>query len=378
MGALIAGGGIAGLTLALALSRRGVPSRVLERAKRLEETGAGVQLSPNAGHVLDGLGLSAAIDARASRPEGVRIVDAPTGRTLKRLPLGSSAERRWGAPYRVIHRADLQAVLLEAVEAAPGVELTLGAAVTGARETDGGVEAEIATADGAQIVAGDWIAGADGARSSLRRLVKLPTSVAGTGLKAWRATLPASVLPRAFDLAEVTVWLGPGAHMVVYPVRKGAEANVVVIGDDRASGPDALTSGWAAEGRELVAAGDRWTDWPLHDRLPDARVHRGRVVLLGDAAHAALPSLAQGAAFAIEDAAVLARCVAARGVAGFEDYHRARQMRTGRLQSDARRQMGIDHMSGFQALARNAALSIAPTGLLIGGLDWMYGWRDAG
>lgn len=377
--ALIAGGGIAGLTLSLALARRGRRSRIVERAPALEATGAGVQLSPNAGRALEALGLGPALDAVATRPEAVSIVDAPSGRRLKRVTLGASAERRWGAPYRVLHRADLQTVLLDAIKAAGDVEITLGAEARAVAETGDGVSLEIAHATGGgETLEGDWLAGADGLRSVIRRAVKLPTAVGGSGLKAWRAVLPASALPAAFDLAEVTLWLGPGAHLVVYPVRKGREANVVVIGDDRVSGPAALAASWASPARELIAAGPDWTPWPLHDRPPDARMHRGRVALVGDASHAAMPSLAQGAGFAIEDAAVLARLVASEAQNPFAAYQDARLMRVARLQSEARRQIRIDHLRGLAASARNTALMLAPESALLRGLDWIYGWRDAG
>lgn len=378
MGALIAGGGIAGLTLALALARRGISSQIVERAPHLEETGAGVQLSPNASRVLDDLGLGPALDERATRPDGVSIAEAVTGRRLKRISLGPAAEKRWRAPYRVIHRADLQTILLDAATASGCVDFLFGAEILAVRETATGVALELSTADGAKTLEGGWLAGADGLRSVTRKAVKLPTSVSGSGLKAWRVTLPMTLVPDAFRPDEVTLRLGPGAHMVVYPVRKGAEANVVLIGDDRAESPERLIAGWDDAARELVAAAVHWTAWPLHDRPPDARMHRGKVVLVGDASHASLPSLAQGAAFAIEDAAVLARLVAEGGKDPFAAYEKARIMRVARLQTDARRQMSIDHLGGALALARNAALGMTPESVLKRGLDWMYGWRDAG
>ena len=374
--ALIAGGGIAGLTLALALGRRGLPSKLFERAPALEATGAGVQLSPNAGRVLEAFGLGPALDAVATRPEGVSISDAPSGRRLKRLTFGRAAERRWGAPYRVVHRADLQAALAAAVEATGLVEISLGTMLGAVRETQAGVALYLSTAAGGATAEGGWLAGCDGLRSVVRSAVKLPTAVAGTGLKAFRAVISADAVPAAFDLSDVSVWLGPAAHLVLYPVRKGREANVVVIGDDRAAGPEALSQRWAAPARELIAAAPGWTPWPLHDRSPDARMRRGRVALLGDAAHAALPSLAQGAAFAIEDAAVLARLVAEDGSDPLGAYEAARLMRVARLQTQSRRQIRIDHLSGVAAAARNATLALAPEAALIRRLDWMYGWRD--
>jgi salicylate hydroxylase len=375
--ALIAGAGIAGLTLALSLARRGVGSRILERASLLQEAGAGIQLSPNAGRVLDALGLGPALDAVAVRPEAVAIGDAPTGRTLTTLPLGTAAERRWGSPYRVLHRADLQTVLLEAARKEPAIEIALGAEILAVHETESGVAAEVRSTSGAETIEAAWLAGADGLRSVARRAVKLPDAVRTTGLVAWRSVVPAAALPSAFGPTRVTVWLAPGAHLVVYPVRGGREANIVIIGDSRASGPADLAARWAAPARDLIAAAGGWTAWPLHDRDPDARMRRGRIVLLGDAAHATLPSLAQGAAFAIEDAAVLARLVAAGGADPFSPYEKARLPRTARLQTRSRRQMEIDHLGGLAARARNLALTLAPTQALLAGLDWAYGWKDA-
>lgn len=374
--ALVAGGGIAGLTLALALARRGFSSVVLERAAALQEVGAGVQLSPNAGRVLDALGLGPALDAVATRPEAVAISDALTGRRLKRLTLGESAERRWGAPYRALHRGDLQARLLDAAKATGLVEIRLGATILAARETGDGAALTVAAPDGEETVEGGWIAGADGLRSVVRQAIGLPAASRASGLTAWRCVLPADAVPAAFDLGEVSVWLGPGAHLVLYPVRGGREANVVAIGREGVAGPAAYAERWVAPARELIAAGRGWTPWPLHDRAPDARLSRGRIALLGDAAHAALPSLAQGAGFAIEDAAVLARLVATGGPDALGAYDSARRARTARMQVQSRRQIAIDHMSGLAARGRNAALTLAPEAALIRGLDWIYGWRD--
>lgn len=375
---LIAGAGIGGLTTALALARRGVPCEIVERAPVLEAAGAGVQLSPNASRVLDALGLGPALDAVAVRPEGVTIADALRGRTLKDLPLGRAAERRWSAPYRVVHRADLQAALLDAVRAESATTLSFAAEVTDAVETASGVALDVAVNGVPDRRDGDVLIGADGLRSVVRRAVKLPTAVRSAGLTAFRAVLPASALPSAFAPDRVTLWLGPGAHVVVYPVRAAREANVVLIGAEGAARPSERVSRWAEPARTLVAAAPVWSEWPLFDRATDPRMRRGRIALLGDASHAALPSLAQGAAFAIEDAAVLARLIAAGGGDPLGAYEAARLMRVMRLPGAARRQIRVDHLAGLAAQARNLALSAAPTGALLGGLDWLYGWRDEG
>ncbi|MFC7051390.1 FAD-dependent monooxygenase [Hansschlegelia quercus] len=373
---LIVGAGIGGLTLALSLARRGHSVRLFERAQKLEETGAGVQLSPNASRILDGLGLGPALDAAATRPEAVSIVDGLSGRELKRLPLGIAAERRWGAPYRVIHRADLQSILRDAVLAEPAAALGLGSEVRTVRETGTGVALDFVRDGAEETVEGARLVGADGLRSVMRTAVKLPPHVRKTGLKAWRTVLPAGALSSRFSVADVAVWLGPSAHFVVYPVRGGREANLVLIGSEAVASPETMVARFAPPARAIVAAAQSWTEWPLADRDPDARMHRGRIALLGDAAHAALPSLAQGAAFAIEDAATLARLIVESGPDPFEAYEKTRLVRVARMQMRARRQIQIDHLSGVAALARNAALMATPAGVLLSGLDWIYSWRD--
>lgn len=373
---LIAGAGIGGLTLALALARRGVACEVFERTAILSEVGAGVQLAPNASRVLDGLGLGPALDAAASRPEGVRIVAAESGRLLRRLPLGATATRRWGAPYRVIHRADLHAVLAQAVEAEAGATLHLGCAVTSAETLDGGAAFTLMRDGATERREGRFGLGADGLRSAVRGALKLPAAVRETGLVAYRAVVAAERLPAAFPLDQVSVWLAPGAHLVLYPVRCGREANVVLIGALGSATPTDRVARWAEPARALVAAAETWTEWPLFDRPAAPRLRRGALALLGDAAHATLPSLGQGAAFAIEDAATLARLIAEDGPDPLGAYEKARLMRVGRLPDASRRQARIDHLGGLAATARNLALAAAPTAALLGGLDWLYGWRD--
>ncbi|GLK75216.1 salicylate hydroxylase [Methylopila jiangsuensis] len=374
---LIAGAGIGGLTLALALARRGVACEIFERAAILSEVGAGVQLAPNASRILDGLGLGPALDAAASRPEGVRIVAAESGRLLRRLPLGETAERRWGAPYRVIHRADLHAVLSKAVAAEAGAALHLGGAVTAAETLGGGAAFTVTREGAAGRREGRFGVGADGLRSAVRGALKLSAAVRETGLVAYRAVVPAERLPGAFPLDHVSVWLAPGAHLVLYPVRGGREANVVLIGALGSMTPVERVARWADPARTLAAGAGPWTEWPLFDRPAAPRLRRGALALLGDAAHATLPSLGQGAAFAIEDAATLARLIADGGPDPLGAYEKARLMRVGRLPEASRRQARIDHLGGLAATARNLALAAAPTSALLGGLDWLYGWRDA-
>lgn len=393
---VVAGAGIAGLAAALALARRGIAVEVVERAAALAEIGAGLQLSPNAVHALDRLGLRDAVAAVAVAPEAVRIASAARGRAIARVPLGDSAARRHGAPYLLVARADLQAVLLSAVEAEPGIRLTLASPVTGVREAPDGVRVETAAGD----IAARALVGADGVRSGLRTVIGGGPAVP-TGKVAFRATASAAAAAAVAGVplsADAWIWLSPRAHLVHYPVRGGARVNLVAVAeagaDERPNG-EANGAEWnhaaAAEAvlrrfsdfpaavRTLLAAGEDWRRWPLATADAAGPWRAGRTVLIGDAAHAMVPFLAQGAAMAIEDAVVLAECLAATDPAGTEAglaaYVRVRRERGRRVSAAAARNGEIYHLAGAAAFARDTALSLAPPSLLLAGFDWLYGWR---
>jgi salicylate hydroxylase len=404
---VVAGAGIAGLAAALALARRGMAVEVVERAAALAEIGAGLQLSPNAVHALDRLGLRAAIAAVAVSPEAVRLASAARGRAIARVPLGDSAVRRHGAPYLLVARADLQAVLLSAVAAEPRIRLTLASPLTGVREEAGGVRVETATGD----ILARALVGADGVRSSVRAAVGGGPAVP-TGKVAFRATAPraaAEPLGGAALGEDAWIWLSPRAHLVHYPMRGGARVNLVAVaeasaderpnGGNGANGNGANGNGgeWdhaaAAEAvlrrfgdfpqavRALLAAGEDWRRWPLATVDPAGPWQRGRAVLIGDAAHAMVPFLAQGAAMAIEDAVVLADHLAGADSAetgtALAAYARARRERVRQVWAGAARNGDIYHLAGLAAAARDTALSLAPPSLLLAGFDWLYGWRPA-
>jgi salicylate hydroxylase len=309
----IAGAGIAGLTAALALARRGIPATVFEQADVLQEIGAGLQISPNAWRVLDALGLADPLTAASTAPGAVRIRSGHGGGTVARMPLGNAAEKRWGAPYRVVHRADLQAILADAANKA-GAELRLGARITGVQWDRTQVRI---TAESKSAAEFDGLVGADGLWSAVRRLVLHDSPPRLSGKVAWRTTLPADAAPEGIELEETGLWLGRDSHLVHYGVRGGRELNVIAVTTDswRAEGwsapgdPAEITAAfaaWPAMARALVAAPDSWGRWALADRPPDRRWGDGPVTLAGDAAHPMLPFLAQGAAMGIEDAWVLA------------------------------------------------------------------------
>jgi salicylate hydroxylase len=318
---VIAGAGIGGLTAALALARAGKRVLVLERAARIKEVGAGLQIAPNAGRVLAALGLDGALTEAALEPQAINIRRGRDGAVLARLDL-SGARASWGAPFRVFHRADLQQTLLKAALAEPGVEIRTSVRAGDFDDRAGFVRLRVHVAQGVEEIDASGLVGADGQRSSVRgHLFRTERDAPFySGLTAWRALVPADRAPAALRARESNLWMLPGAHVVHYPLRDGAVINVVVIvaeeprSEDGAAilsleGPQlarALESKRpGADLLALIEAGATWRHWPLFARPPLPGWSRGAVTLLGDAAHPMLPFLAQGAAQAIEDAQAL-------------------------------------------------------------------------
>jgi salicylate hydroxylase len=389
--AVITGAGIGGLCAALCLARAGWRVSLYEKAKTLEESGAGLQLSPNACAVLRELGVLERLTPFALAPEAIRIRRARDAATLALMPL-KNAETRWGAPYLVVHRADLQRTLLEAVARENGISLQTGAAVTGFASGNGGVAVAIEQ-DAIQLeIAGDCLIGADGLRSFVRQRLN-PDDLQFSGRTAWRAVAEAALVPAAMRRTETTLWLGRKAHLVHYPLRQGAIINVVAIVDEdfrpatnnfwsSLGAPEFLEarfSRWDKTARDLLHAAPEWRKWPLADRNPAARLVFGRVALLGDAAHPMLPFLAQGAAQAIEDASVLAE-VLAHGLhieASLRAYQEARLPRTARVQKESRRQAAIYHLGGPAAFLRDAAMRTLGGENMLARYDWLYNAHHA-
>jgi salicylate hydroxylase len=363
---LIAGGGIGGITLALALRQRGIDAELFEQAEAFRQVGAGIQISGNATRILRTLGLGEALARVAVYPEGRDYRAWDDGDRLYYTPLGKRAEAHFGAPYYHAHRADLLDVLLGGL-GSDGFRLN--AHVDRFEQNADGVT--ITLSDGTTAT-GDVLVGADGIHSTVRGQLFGKELPRYTGNVAWRGLVPAERVAH-LDLGRVTgVWMGPNRSIVQYYVAAGRTFNW--IGISRSEQPareswlaegrieDALNeyAGWHDTIRTIIAATPRVLRQALYDRepLPDWRV--GRVVLLGDAAHPMMPFYAQGAAQSIEDAYVLAGCLAANAdapVAALERYVRLRLPRTAWMQDLSRREEELYQMTDAAAIEeRNARM----------------------
>jgi len=384
---LIAGGGIGGLATAIALGRRGIDAEILERSAFSEETGAGIQLGPNATRALSALGVLDAIEPHAFRPEAISIYDGISGRKLSSVPLGKATEQRYGAPYLTLHRADLHAGLRAVAESLAPLVLRPGFGVTAIDAQGGDVVAR--AGDGSEAKGASLI-GADGLWSAVRPLIMPEARLRFTGASAWRARLPRSSLPSPFDAPVVGLWLGPGSHLVHYPVCGGDDLNIVAVteggaarqGWNQSGSAETLLAGftrWTKDSKSLLERAATWRNWSLYRLTGLRRFSEGRIALLGDAAHPVLPYLAQGAALAIEDAVVLAACIAASpgdAPSAFRRYERLRRPRASHVQRLSRRFGWLYHMSGPLRLARNLVLARRSEETALQRLDWLYRNED--
>ena len=338
---LIVGAGIGGLTAALALLRDGHDVAVCEQVEKLAELGAGVQISANGARVLFALGLEDAIRAVWSEPAGKEIRLWNSGETWKLFDLGTESVARYGAPYFMIHRADLHTALIDAVRALKPDAIRLGARATGFKDDGKTVTLHLASGE---HMTGDALIGADGVHSRIRNILAGDDRPEFTGCMAWRGLVAVEQLPAHMRRNVGVNWVGPGGHVINYFLRRGEIFNFVGIVER-----DWRVESWTERGtREECAVDFRgWNEdihaiirsiaepykWALLGRTPLTRFSHGRVSLLGDAAHPTLPMLAQGANMAIEDGMVLARCLSAYQDAetALARYEAARVERTAKL-----------------------------------------------
>ncbi|MEJ2625267.1 MAG: FAD-dependent monooxygenase [Pseudolabrys sp.] len=386
---IVAGAGMAGLTAALALAHVGLRATVFEQAPRLSETGAGLQLGPNATRVLLALGLGPRLAPVVTVPEAIRVMSAGSAREIARIPLGRHVEARYGAPYWALHRGDLQAALAGAANDEQDIEVSLGVRVEDFAAHVNGVT--VLTRRGQEITneRGMALIGADGVWSQVRERLHRQHAPSFSHRTAWRALVPAEAVAPEFREPLVHLWLGLDAHLVHYPVKGGSVINIVGIVHDEWNKPGWSAPGkrdeilrhyarytWSERARELVGLPERWLKWALFERRTPFRGGAGPVTLIGDAAHPMLPFLAQGAGMAIEDAAVIADCLVRYRGAGdaLRHYEAARAGRTQRVREASRKQGKIYGMSGPEALVRNLGMRLLGGDRLLARQDWLYGW----
>lgn len=384
--AAIVGGGIGGMSAALSLLERGVEVTILERARELQPIGAGIQIGPNAARVLDRLDVLGAVEEAAVAPDAILVRSHKRGRVLHTTDLGPSVRDVYGFPYLHVHRADLIEALLSAL---PSGVLRLESEVASVEDHDRGVRVQLS--DGA-VVEADVAIGADGIHSRIRELLFGPEQATFSGYVCWRGLVPAERL-EGWDLPRVCeAYYGPGKSVVSYYVASGELYNFVGIVP---AGEDWLTEDWTAEGdpadlrrdftdfhapvQAVAAEIETALKWAIFDREPLASWTVGRTTLLGDAAHAMLPYLAQGACQAIEDGAVLARCLdhwSDDVPAALAAYEAERRPHTAKVQEMARRGETTFHLRDWrQVWRRNQALRSAQSmGTGASPTGWLYGY----
>ena len=381
---LIVGGGLGGLTTALALSRRGIGARVLEGAPQFGAIGYGIQFGPNVFHVFDRLGLMEPVLAVADAPVAVLMWDALDGKELVRIPTGASLRARFKYPYIIVHRIDLHNVLLDACRRSDTIELVSDALVTTFNEQNEGVT--VTTADG-RAFSGPALVAADGVRSLFRQKLIGDGEPRPSGYAALRTIIPMQDLKVDVPRDSVVLWGGPGYHVIHYPLRHGTEFNIVAVyrTPHHADKADVATHRAELEQvyrdahpsvRALNAMMDlRWRR-SVMDRNPIRHWHRGHIVLLGDAAHAPLQSLAQGASMAIEDGLCIGELIYAADhdfTAAFRRFERLRLARTARLQLESRTIWDwLLHAEGIARDVRNSTVAVWDEAHMFDCLSWLY------
>ncbi len=384
---LIAGGGIGGLSAAIALGRMGISIRVLESTEKFSDEGAGIQLGPNATKILEQWGVLERLAGKAVVSEGVAIGDGLTGQLLATVPFGETAQERYGAPFLLAHRADLHRALLEVARSYSGFNIKMGCEALSFQQSPDGVTVTTRNGD----VRGRALIAADGLWSRLRRDIDRGAALTFSGRTAWRTWIDPKDMPDALHGSWTGLWLGKKAHLVHYPVRGGKKINVVAVIDERWG---SRSDGWNHEAEadqlvpyyaewdslpaQVVRNATAWRKWSLFQLPPLRAWTQGSVTAIGDTAHPVLPYLAQGGAMAIEDAAVLARILSEHDNdpwQAFRPFESARIGRTARTSYESRRMGNIYHMGGPMRMMRNFVLRHRSPESLLKKLDWLYGFE---
>ncbi|WP_194715213.1 3-hydroxybenzoate 6-monooxygenase [Noviherbaspirillum soli] len=382
---LVAGGGIGGLAAALALVRQGFAVKVLEQAAQLGEIGAGIQLGPNAFSAFDALGMGEKARGRAVYIDEMVMHDALDETLVGRIPTGEAFRQRFGNPYAVIHRADVHMSLLEGVRESGLVELLTSTAVQRVEQDETGVT----VFDGAgNRHRGLALIGADGVKSAVRRQY-VGDEARVSGHVVYRAVVDRENFPADLRWNAASIWVGPNCHLVHYPLRGGEQYNVVVTFHSREKEEWSVREGSREEvqsyfegicpkARQLIDLPRDWKRWATADREPIAQWNFGRVTLLGDAAHATLQYLAQGACMALEDAVTLGEALRVNGNdigKAFDLYQRSRVARTARVVLSAREMGRIFHAKGVERLVRNDLWKGRTPERFYDAMEWLYGWN---
>jgi len=363
---LIAGGGLGGLTAAICLAKAGFDVEVYEQAPELGEVGAGVQLSANAVRVLADIGLTPDLEAVAVKPQGYQFRLFDTAEVIQEIQLGESYVQRHGVPYYTVHRADFHDMLVRRLRQLSPDAIHLNARATGFEEDAEGVS--LALEDG-KVVRGDVLVGADGIKSLIRAQIIGYTKAHYVGDVAWRVMVPVDRLPadqRDNGGLSTEIWVGPTRHAVVYYLRGGSILNFVGLVEYGDWEDESWTSrrpwqelkadfeGWHPRIQAIIDAADKdqCFRWAMNDRAPVSNWSTERATLLGDAAHPTLPYMAQGACMAIEDGAVLARCLAQVGepAAALQLYQRNRLDRTARIVTESAANGRLFHLDTVEEL----------------------------
>jgi salicylate hydroxylase len=386
----IAGAGIAGMTLALALAKFGATVVVLEKRNEVQEVGAGVQISPNARKILNRLGLDKALAAKAFEPSGIDVYPYDAREPLVTLELGRVVEQQFGAPYAVMHRADLAEVLHRACRRFANIDLLFGVRAYDVVSHARGVSVTVDEADGKSRSARAFaFIGADGVNSRTRTGILMGPEATYSGMVAWRVTLQQGALQSLLLPDRTSLLWGPGYHAVTYPLPHRKQVNValfakvkeaVAFGDNQPHAPHLPWAAHKSRHFELIlkAAGESWGYWPVSTVATPVWTEGG-VGLIGDAAHAMLPFQAQGAVMAIEDAAILAPLLMteADGESALKRYAALRQPRVERVRKLSNSNGFAFHLEWPFTTARNAVVKLQGTRGHLKRLSWLYGYDAA-